>query len=128
MLVLGAGGVRTFAADGDHARSWAAPTLAYRAAGIVSAAWAGNNRIAVLVARRAGAPAHLRLLARRGNRFAVVKDFPALTGWELSGAGEFVALRRGNTGSGDGAIVLLDVNRAQPRVRNLPSGVNPAWG
>ncbi len=128
LLVLGNGGVRTFAANGDHASSWAAPTLAYHASGVVSATWVGNDKIAVLVARRAGAPARLRLLARRGNRFVAIKDYSSLTGWELAGDGHYVALRRGNTQAGDGAIVLLDLSHAQPRVTNLPSGINPAWG
>jgi hypothetical protein len=37
-------------------------------------------------------------------------------------------LRSGRSATGDGAITVLDVNQADPRVRRLPSGVNPAWG
>ena len=90
--------------------------------------WVGNDRIAVLAADRPGAPAHLRLLARRADgSFKPVKDFPALTGHELAATGHHLALRRGNGATGDGPMVLLDVTRAQPRIRSLTSGVNPAW-
>jgi hypothetical protein len=90
--------------------------------------WLGNDRIAVLVADRAGAPAHLRLLAQRvDGSFAPAKDFPQLTGCELAATGDQLALRGGNCASGDGAMVLLDVDRKQPRLRGLSSGVNPAW-
>jgi hypothetical protein len=109
-------------------RQWGAPTSVYRWADIQAAVPVGNDRIAVLVAESAGAPAHLRVLARRANgRFAPVRDFPELTGFELAVTGHQLALRRGNHEAGDGAIVLLDVDRAQPRVRTLGSGANPAW-
>jgi len=113
----------TFTANGGNAKQWKAKT-SFRAPGIQSAAWVGNDRVAVL----AGAPAHLRLLARRPNgSFSPIKDFPALTGFELAATGHYLALRRENDANGDGAMVLLDVNRPQPRIRNLTSGVNPAW-
>ena len=55
--------------------------------------WVGNDRIAVLLADRPGAPTHLRLLARRPNgSFKQVKDFPALTGTELAATGHYLAL------------------------------------
>jgi hypothetical protein len=90
--------------------------------------WVGNDRLAVLVADRPGAAAHLRVLARRADgRFTPAKDFPALTGCELAATGDRLALRRGNCAKGDGAMILLDVDRKQPRLRGLTSGVNPAW-
>ena len=102
-----------------------APKTSYRAAGIESAVWVGTTASPSCSPR--GAPAHLRLLARRPNgSFRPIKDFPALTGCELAATGHYPrcgAERR----DGDGAMVLLDVNRAQPRIRNLTSGVNPAW-
>jgi hypothetical protein len=91
--------------------------------------WIDDDRVAVLVAERRGGDAHLRLLTRGTNgRFTATKDFPAQTGHELAAAGRHVALRRGDDASGDGPMVLLDTRRSQPRVRTLPSGVNPAWG
>jgi len=134
VLVLTAGadgdydGLLSFVAKGGDAKRWGPPTSAYRSAGIRSAAWVGNDRIAVLLADSPGAPAHLRLLARRANgSFRRVKDFPALTGSELAATGHYLALRRGNDGEGDGAMVLLDVDRTRPRIRSLSTGVNPAW-
>ena len=76
---------------------------------------------------RAGAPAPARP-PRGRHASSAVKDFPALTGHELAAAGRHLALRRGNDATDDGPMVLLDTRRAQPRVRTLPSGVNPAWG
>jgi len=117
-----------FAARGGDATRWDAPTRAYRQAGIQSAVWVGIRRIAVLVSPHPGAPAHLRLLARRADgTFKRVKDFPALTGHELAAKGRHLALRRGKDATGDGSLVLLDVDSAQPQVRRLTSGVNPAW-
>jgi hypothetical protein len=112
----------SFAPNGADPAQWAAPTVGYRSSGIQSAAWVGNDRIAVLLAARAGAQAHLRLLARRPNgSFKQVKDFPALTGSELAATGHYLALQRG------GSMILLDVDRAHPRIRGLTTGVNPAW-
>ena len=93
---------------------------AYRAASIQAAVWIGNNRIAVLLAGKRPAPAHLRLLARRPNgTFRQVKDFPALTGTELAATGHHLVLRNG------GKLQLLDVDRAAPLVRSLGRGANP---
>jgi hypothetical protein len=118
----------SYAATGGDATAWKAPKTAYQAGSIRSAAWVGNQRVAVLVADHAGAPAHLRLLTRRPDGALVaLKDFPGLTGHELAATGRHVALRSGKNATGDGAITLLDVSRAQPRVGRLPSGVNPAW-
>jgi hypothetical protein len=117
-----------FAARGGDATRWDAPTVAYRRAGIQSAVWVGTRRVALLVAPRPEAPAHLRLLALRANgALEHVKDFPSLTGHELAAKGRHLALRRGKDAKGDGSLVLLDVNQATPRVRRLSSGVNPAW-
>ena len=108
VLVLAAGPdgdydeLLSFAPNGDDPARWAAPVSAYRAAGLQSAVWVGNDRIAVLVADRAGEPAHLRLLARRSDgRFKRVKDFPKLTGGELAATGHHLALQRGQR-RGDG--------------------------
>jgi PASTA domain len=120
--------ILSYAATGTDAAQWAAPTSVYRWEDIQAAVPVGNDRIAVLVADSPGAPAHLRLLARRANgRFAPVKDFPALTGFELAATGRHLALRRGSDANGDGPIVLLDVDRAQPRLGRLGRGANPAW-
>ncbi|MDA0181535.1 hypothetical protein OJ997_14615, partial [Solirubrobacter phytolaccae] len=118
----------TYAAKGGDATAWPAPRTAYRAGSIRSAAWLSNQRVAVLVADHVGAPAHLRVLTRNADgTFSAVKDFPALTGHELAATGRHVALRSGQRATGDGAITLLDVDAAQPRIRRLPSGVNPTW-
>jgi hypothetical protein len=117
-----------YAARGGDAARWGAPTVAYRAAGLQAAAWVGSRRVAVLVAARPGAAAHLRLLALRADgRLEPVKEFPALTGHELAAKGRHLALRRGQDATGDGALVVLDVDAARPRTRRLSSGVNPAW-
>jgi dipeptidyl aminopeptidase/acylaminoacyl peptidase len=124
VLVLGASNrLLRYAAEGGDATQWAAPKLLYRAASIRSAVWVGNDRIALLLATRRGARAHLRVLARRPNgTFRRAKDFPALTGSELAATGHDVVLRRG-----DGSLALLDVDRAQPLVRGLARGSNPVW-
>lgn len=134
VLALATGGDGTYtrlvsyAATGGDASTWKAPKTAYRAGSIRSAAWVGNQRLAVLVADHAAAPAHLRLLTRRPDgTFVPLKDFPTLTGHELAATGRHVALRGGERASADGAITLLDVTRERPRVGRLPSGVNPAW-
>ncbi len=131
-LAASAGGGYTrlvsYAATGGDASTWKAPKTAYQAGSIRSAAWVGNQRVAVLVADHAGAPAHLKLLARQPTeRSRRSRHFPALTGHELAATGRHVALRGGQRATADGAITLLDVTRAQPRVGRLPSGVNPAW-
>jgi beta-lactam-binding protein with PASTA domain len=116
--------VLAYTASGGDPDGWE-PAPGYRATGIQSAVWVGNDRVAVLLG---GAQAHLRLLALQPDgSFKDLKDFPALTGCELAAAGHFAVLRRGNCASGDGAMILLDVDRAQPRLRGLTSGVNPAW-
>ncbi len=124
LLVLAAGRdgdyneLLSFTPKGGDAARWKLPTSGYRAASIQSAVWLGNDRVAVLAADRAGAPAYLRLLARRANgSLKRVKDFPSLTGYELAATGDFLALRRGRHATGDGAMVLLDVDRAHPRIR-----------
>lgn len=117
----------TFAAGGDDATRWAAPTAVYSAASIQSAVWTANSRIAVLASDTPSAPAHLRLLARTHGAYKVIKDFPELTGFELAASGHFLALRRGSRDTADGPIVLLDLKRAKPRRRTLASGTNPAW-
>ncbi|RKQ91207.1 PASTA domain-containing protein [Solirubrobacter pauli] len=134
VLALATGGAGTYtrlvsyAATGGDASTWKAPKTAYRAGSIRSAAWVGNQRLAVLVADHAAAPAHLRLLTRRPDgTFAPLKDFPSLTGHELAASGRHVALRGGERSSADGTITLLDVTRERPRVGRLPNGVNPAW-
>ncbi len=107
-----------FTALGSDATQWAAPTPVHAAAGLRAAAWLANNRVAVL----AGARPHVRLLARRADgSFDRVRDFKALTGSELAAAGRHLALRSDKT------LTLIDVDRAQPRVRDLGTGVNPAW-
>jgi hypothetical protein len=131
-LASGSGGtydeLLIYAAHGGDARRWDAPTVAYRRSGIQSAVWVGVRRVAALVAPRPGAPAHLRLLALRADgTLEHLKDFPSLTGHELAAKGRHLALRRGKDAKGDGSLVLLDVKQAQPRVRRLSSGVNPAW-
>jgi len=130
LLVLGAGRngtydqVINYTASGGDPDGWE-PARGYRGTGVQSAVWVGNDRVAVLLG---GAQAHLRLLALQPDgSFKDLKDFPALTGCELAAAGHFVVLRRGNCTSGDGAMILLDTDLAQPRVRGLTSGVNPAW-
>ncbi len=117
----------TFAATGDDATQWAAPAAGYSATSIQSAVWVANTRIAVLASDTPSAPAHLRLLARAHGTFKVVKDFPALTGFELARTGHYLALRRGSSDTADGPIVLLDLRRAKPRVRTLADGMNPVW-
>jgi hypothetical protein len=117
----------TFAATGDDATQWAAPVAAYSATSIESAVWIANTRIAVLASDTPSAPAHLRLLGRSHGALKVVKDFPELTGFELAATGRYLALRRGTGDTSDGPIVLLDLKRANPRVRTLASGTNPAW-
>ncbi len=122
LLVLSAGQLLSYAAEGGDPAQWAAPRSLYRSARIDSAVWVGNERIALLLAARRSGPAHLRLLARRPNgSFRQVKDFPAVTGSELTATGHHLVLRRG------GAMELLDVDRAAPRVRGLGSGANPVW-
>jgi hypothetical protein len=120
--------VLTFAATGDDATQWAAPAVAYSATSIQSAVWVTNTRLAVLAADTPSAPAHLRLLTRAHGAFQVVKDFPELTGFELAATGRYLALRRGTSDTADGPIVLLNLERANPRVRTLASGINPVWG
>jgi hypothetical protein len=125
VLATGPGGtydeLLTYLPAGDDPAQWAQPTLSYRSARIASAAWIGDHRVAALVAGRAGAPAHLRLLTRRRDgRLERVKDFPALTGSELAATGHHLALRRG-----DHAIVLLDADH--PRMRRVATGDDPAW-
>jgi hypothetical protein len=132
VLAAGPGGDYTqllaFAAQGDDAAQWHAPASGYRSADIRSAAWVADDRVAVLLADRPDAPAHVRLLARRANgSFRQVEDFPALTGSGLAAAGHYLALRRGQDATKDGPMVLLDLKRAHPRVRSLTTGVNPAW-
>jgi beta-lactam-binding protein with PASTA domain len=124
VLVLGASNqLLSYAAEGGDATQWTAPKLLYRSATIRSAVWAGNDRIALLLASRRGAPAHLRVLARRPDgSFRQAKDLPHLTGSELAATGHNLVLRRGS-----GSMVLLDVDRAQPPVRALTRGSNPAW-
>jgi hypothetical protein len=117
----------TVAATGDDATRWPAPSAAYNATSIQSAAWVSNSRIAVLVSDTPSAPAHLRLLARAHGAYKVVKDFPELTGFELAATGHYLALRRGTSDTADGPMVLLDLKRAKPRVRTLASGTDPAW-
>ena len=119
----------SYSARGGDASNWKTPKTVYRAADIRSAVWIDDDRVAVLVAERRAEPAHLRLLTRGTNgRLKATKDFPALTGHELAAAGRHVALRRGDDAADDGPMLLLDTRRASPRVRTLPSGVNPAWG
>jgi hypothetical protein len=133
VLALGAGSngytrILRFLAAGADATSWRAPKTVYRAASLRAVAWVGNNRLAVLVASSPSAPAHLRLLSRKSDgMFATAKDFPALTGSELAGTGHFLALQRGSNASADGEMLLIDIDRPQPRVRRLTSGTNPAW-
>ena len=134
VLVLAAGAdgnydeLLSYAATGGDAKRWAAPVSVYRGPSIKSAVWVGNDRIALLLADRPAAPAHLRLLARHSHgRFRRVKDFPTLTGYELAATGHHLALRRGKAATGDGAMVLLDADRAKPRIRGLTSGSNPTW-
>jgi hypothetical protein len=118
----------TYAATGGDPEGWRPAAHGYHAAAIRSAAWLGTNRIAILVAAGADAPAHLRLLARGAHgSFKTGRDFPSLTGCELAATGHYLALRRGNCANGDGAMVLLDANLTQPRLRGLTSGSNPAW-
>ncbi|MBE2320883.1 PASTA domain-containing protein [Solirubrobacter sp. CPCC 204708] len=117
-----------YTARGGDAQRWRKPVSAYRAAHIQSAAWVGDDRVAVLVADRPGAPAHVRLLARAADgRFTVLKDFPRLTGFELAAHGHRLALRRGTRAADDGKVDLLDLKRERPRVRTLAHGVNPAF-
>ena len=134
LLVLAAGAhgryskLLSVTARGGDATLWGTPTTVYRSADIHSAVWVGDDRIAMLVADHPGAAAHLRLLARSTNaKFQTVRDFPTLTGSELAASSHFLALRRGKGTTGDGAIVLLDVNQARPRLRNLSNGMNLAW-
>ena len=128
LFVLAADGLYRYAADGGDASRWAAPQRVYGRSGIVSAAWVGDDRLAVLVADAPDARPHVRLLARRADgRFARVKDFPALTGHELAATGRHLILRRGSDATGDGALDLLDLERARPKIRTLTTGANPAW-
>lgn len=133
VLVLGAprtGGydaLLSYVAYGGDAAHWTTPKTVYRAAGIRAAVWLDDDRVAALVAARRGARPHLRILTRRaGGQLETTKDFPALTGSELAASGHHVALRRGSDAQ-DGPITLLDVDRDRPRLRDLPSGVNPTW-
>jgi hypothetical protein len=131
VLVAGADGaydeLLAYRARGGDPAGWKRAPKPYHAGAIRSAAWLGTNRIAVLVAATPDAPAHLRLLTRVAGGFKQAEDFPDLTGCELAATGHYLALRRGNCASGDGAMLLLDPDRPQPRVRGLTSGANPAW-
>jgi hypothetical protein len=134
VLVLAAGAhggydrLLTITARGADATRWGMPATVYRSADIESAVWLGDDRIAALVADHPGAAAHLRLLARDASgAFRTVRDFPTLTGCELAASGHDLALRRGTDPTRDGAIVLLDADRARPRLRNLSDGLNLAW-
>lgn len=132
LALAGRGGhydrVVSYAAYGGDAARWKAPKTVYRAAVLRAAVWLGEDRVAVLVAGTRRATPHLRVLARRADgRLTTVKDFPELTGHELAATGRHLALRRGSRASEDGPIELLDVRRTQPKVRSLPSGVNPVW-
>jgi hypothetical protein len=127
VLAVASGRLLSYAAYGGDAGAWKAPRTVYRAAVLRAAVWIDDDRVAVLAADRKGHATHLRVLERRaGGTFTAVKAFPAHTGHELAAMGEHVALRRG-AATQDGPMVLLDVARTQPRVRTLPSGVNPAW-
>ena len=128
VLALAAGADGTYdelliyAARGGDATRWDAPTRAYRRAGIQSAVWVGIRRIAVLVSPHPGAPAHLRLLARRADgTFKRVKDFPALTGHELAAKGRHLALGVGRTRT---ATVRWSCSTWMQRSRR--SGASPA--
>jgi hypothetical protein len=127
VLAVGSGRLLSYAAYGGDAGAWNAPKTVYRAAALRAAVWIDDDRVAVLAADRQGGAAHLRVLERgTGGAFTAAKAFPAHTGHELAAMGEHVALRRGAAAQ-DGPMVLLDVARSQPRVRALPSGMNPTW-
>ena len=111
-----ASSTRSSRSDSD-ATQWAAPSPSSRRR-VLAAAWLANNRVAML----AGAKPHVRLLARRADgTFNRVRDFKALTGSELAATDHFLALRNGKS------LNLIDVDRAQPQIRDLGTGVNPAW-